>query len=89
MRIVHTGWMMYFDPISGHKHTGVGLDGPPIPIQGIESSAKTSPGGTEGNRLAVTDASGKVGDSIRYNSQTMEVHRRERIAYIVSFGGSN
>ncbi|MBE3590015.1 MAG: hypothetical protein IMW98_04210 [Firmicutes bacterium] len=50
-----------FDGATGHKHTGAAGDAPPIPIGGIDSAAKTSAGGTEANRIAVTDSSGKVG----------------------------
>ncbi|MFZ5816307.1 MAG: hypothetical protein ACOY93_13585 [Bacillota bacterium] len=50
-----------FSGSTGHKHTGGANDAPPIPLSGIESAAKTTAGGTEGNRLAVTNAGGAVG----------------------------
>lgn len=52
-----------FDPASGHKHTGQDGDAPPIPLAGIDPQARTSAGGTEANRLAVTDNNGRVGDA--------------------------
>lgn len=50
-----------FHQNTGHKHTGGASDAPPIPLNGIDSAAKTSPGGTEANRLAVTNSQGAVG----------------------------
>lgn len=50
-----------FAPGSGHKHSGAAGDAPPIPLSGIDSAARTSAGGAEANRLAVTDGSGAVG----------------------------
>lgn len=46
---------------TSHRHTGSAGDAPPIPLAGIDAAARTIPGGTEPNRLAVTDADGKVG----------------------------
>lgn len=46
---------------TSHRHTGSAGDAPPIPLDGIDAEARTSPGGTESNRLAVTDNDGKVG----------------------------
>ncbi len=56
-----------FSQSTGHKHTGAANDGPPIPLSGIDSAAKTGAGGTEASRLAVTGASGGVGraDALR------------------------
>lgn len=59
-----------FNGSSGHKHTGGANDAPPIPLNGIDSAAKTSPGGTEASRLAVTDGSGRVGRAITADKLT-------------------
>lgn len=40
-------------------------------LQEIDSAAKTSAGGTEANRLAVTNGSGRVGDSEKVGGQTL------------------
>lgn len=49
-------------PPSAHNHTGSGES--KIPLGGIDPTALTSAGGTEANRIAVTDASGRVGRAI-------------------------
>lgn len=50
-----------FDAATGHKHTGQDGDAPPIPLAGIDPQARTSEGGTEPQRLAVTNTDGRVG----------------------------
>lgn len=52
-----------FNATTGHTHSGAEGAAPPIPIGGINSAAKTTAGGTEANRLAVTNTSGRVGDA--------------------------
>jgi hypothetical protein len=47
--------------VTNHRHTGAEGDAPPIGLDGIDAAAKTTPGGTEPNRLAMTDANGRVG----------------------------
>lgn len=51
-----------------HDHAGTG--GQPIPLAGLASAAKTTPGGVEPNRLAVTNANGKVGAALQADSAT-------------------
>ncbi|WP_245983207.1 phage tail protein, partial [Ammoniphilus oxalaticus] len=56
---------------AGHKHTGAAGDGAPIPIAGIDAAAKTTAGGAQANRLAVTNSSGRVGDAEKVGGQTL------------------
>ena len=49
---------------TGHKHSAATGDAPKLPISSLEDAAKTSPGGVEANRLAVTDAGGAVGKAV-------------------------
>lgn len=78
-----------FNASSGHKHTGGPNDAPPIPITGIDSAAKTTAGGSEPNRLAVTNAQGRVGDSERVGGQTLaNLDSRYAPASHVGAGGS-
>lgn len=62
----------HIQTLAGHRHTGKDGDAPPIPLEGIDAAAKTTPGGTEPNRIAVTNANGAVGNSERVGGQTLE-----------------
>src|SRR5690606_1991484 len=58
----------HVDAYNQHDHAGTG--GQPIPLAGLASAAKTTPGGVEPNRLAVTNANGKVGAALQADSAT-------------------
>lgn len=50
-----------FNSKTGHRHRGTSSDAPQLGIDSIEDAAKTTAGGKEPNRLAVTNGNGAVG----------------------------
>src|SRR5690606_13833170 len=67
-----------------HDHAGTG--GQPIPLAGLASAAKTTPGGIEPNRLAVTDANGKVGAALQADSATTAANAHKWCNYTPNTG---
>lgn len=78
-----------FDGAAGHRHTGAEGDAPPIGLDGIDAAARTSPGGTEPNRLAMTDANGRVGDSNRLGGYPASEYVRRDSSNGIPLGNTN
>lgn len=75
--------------VTTHRHTGAEDDAPPIGFDGIDAAARTTPGGTEPNRLAMTDANGRVGDASKLGGYPASDYVRRDSSSGIPLGNTN